>query len=976
MNIRHHVYLLGIVCRCVIVISMFLNVQGCGETTLRDDCASCPERCLQGLGDERSRCVACLTDEQCRSSDRPTRICTQEFQCICNSAQDCPSGKQCAGENGCVDCIVDKDCQNPSTPFCIENFCQGCRPGDSRQCVIDDDTGCAKGTQTCGNDGRWNVCDVPNKKPCGSGQFCRDGKCACDPGLSACSDGCYALQTDPKHCGACGNVCPQGTFCAAGACVSQCPVQTPTTCGQSCVDTNTNAHHCGACGKTCKPGQRCNGGSCTCPTGQRLCDERCIDPMNHNKHCGRCFKSCGDGKVCATGACLSTCPPSTSTLCYGGCVDTMNNEEHCGSCGNACLEGQVCREGRCTCPTGQQKCGAGCVDIESNREHCGSCGKACKDGQSCAGGFCVASCPKPTPDVCLGGCFDTMSSPMHCGSCGNRCKTLMQCTQGTCKCPSNSTLCDGSCVDTQQHRLHCGACHTPCADGKRCAAGKCVDNCPTTNPTACYGGCVDLQTDNFHCGRCGNRCTGQTQCVQGTCQCPSGTTLCGGVCVDTKQTSAHCGQCNNQCAQGQSCQNGVCVCPSGLEVCEGLCVDTKSSSNHCGRCDHACATGESCLDGLCQSQGCQNGATQNCPPQGCSKGTNGTITCTGVCKYGTQTCQNGTWGACVGAVAPSKEVCDSKDNDCDGQIDEDGVCMCGASNPIRACYTGPAGTRGVGECKDGVEACDLGKWSGVCTSETRPQAELCDGKDNDCDGQTDEGLSNCATSSGWTVSTVFGDAKCHWDAQQGKWIDCFRDGPAAQAQFYLPRGIVIDSKGNFFVSTADHKIRKISYVTNATCETTSNYTGYCVTTFAGSTIGFANGQGTSAKFKHPHGLAIDKQDNLYVADTHNNCIRKIDPQGNVTTFASDRKCRYDSATKTYIDCFKDGPRLQAQFYRPESLTFDPSGNLFVSDTMNSRIRKINTSGVVITYLGDGQCTIDRSTNKYINCIAHYTPKQS
>jgi hypothetical protein len=105
----------------------------------------------------------------------------------------------------------------------------------------------------------------------------------------------------------------------------------------------------------------------------------------------------------------------------------------------------------------------------------------------------------------------------------------------------------------------------------------------------------------------------------------------------------------------------------------------------------------------------------------------------GACKDGLQTCANTAWGACLGAVLPSPEVCNGVDDDCDGHVDN----VLGTTTPLsQSCYGGPAGTAGVGVCTAGSQTCSTGAW-GVCAGEVLPSAESCNGKDDDCDGRVD-----------------------------------------------------------------------------------------------------------------------------------------------------------------------------------------------------------------------------------------------
>ncbi len=165
--------------------------------------------------------------------------------------------------------------------------------------------------------------------------------------------------------------------------------------------------------------------------------------------------------------------------------------------------------------------------------------------------------------------------------------------------------------------------------------------------------------------------------------------------------------------------------------------------------------------------------------------------------------------------------------------------------------------------------------------------------------------------------------------QPGVWGSA--DGTGSAALFYRPTAVAVDSAGNVFVAdTVNNTIRKIT-------------AAGVVTTFAGQSQGggSADGPGTQAQFYNPEGLALDGAGNLYVADTYNETIRKVSPEGVVTTLAG----------APQVQGSADGAGGGARFTDPAGIGVDSAGTVYVADTGNHTIRRITAAGVVSTLAG-------------------------
>lgn len=157
------------------------------------------------------------------------------------------------------------------------------------------------------------------------------------------------------------------------------------------------------------------------------------------------------------------------------------------------------------------------------------------------------------------------------------------------------------------------------------------------------------------------------------------------------------------------------------------------------------------------------------------------------------------------------------------------------------------------------------------------------------------------------------------------------DGGQATAAEIGPNDVAIDTTGNIYIATSGNVIRKIN-------------TSGIITTVAGNgTPGYSGdgGQATAAKIQ-PEGVATDRAGNLYINDQTR--IRMVSTSGIITTIAGNGIMGYSG---------DGGPALAAQFTSPHGITVDDTGNVYLADTNNERIRKISATGIVTTIAGNG-----------------------
>jgi sugar lactone lactonase YvrE len=161
-------------------------------------------------------------------------------------------------------------------------------------------------------------------------------------------------------------------------------------------------------------------------------------------------------------------------------------------------------------------------------------------------------------------------------------------------------------------------------------------------------------------------------------------------------------------------------------------------------------------------------------------------------------------------------------------------------------------------------------------------------------------------------------------------------GAATNASLNNPNDVAIDGSGNLFIADwGNQRIRKVN--TNGT-----------ITLFAGNGANGYTGNGgpaTNASLSYPVGVATDASGNLFIADAGNAVIRKVNTNGIITTFAGNGTAGYSG---------DGGPATSAELNVGAGVAVDASGNLFIADVYNNRVRKVSTNGIITTVAGNGK----------------------
>jgi uncharacterized protein (AIM24 family) len=572
--------------------------------------------------------------------------------------------------------------------------------------------GVGPSTSSSGAAGGAPACAPGTTRHCYTGPAGTEGVGSCKGGVQACG--------------------PAGTF--AGPCAGEV-LPKPETCLTPVDDDCNGAINEGGAGCVCTPGEMA-----ACYTGPAgtLGVGICVGGL----------KTC-DAHGTSFGPCVGEITPQPET-CFNAVDDDCNGEVNDSGSGCVCTPNEVVScytgpagtQGVGACKAGTQTCSpqgtsfGPCVgEVTPLPETCNTPVDDDCNGQTNEGGVGCACAPGSTA-----ACYSGPAATLGVGACKGGTKTCN--AQGTAYGPCAGEVtpvpetcatpvdddCNGQtneggagCVCAPNAALPCYSGPTGTAGVGACKAGTRLCNAQGTALGACTGEVLPQVEDCFN--NLDDNCDGQ---VNEGCACTPGQVV--------------------SCYTGPAGTLGVGPCAAGSRTCDAQGVYGPCTGQ-------VLPQAETCLDLIdndCNGQINEGGAGCVCLPSStasCYTGPAGTVG-VGICAAGTKTCnaQGTAYGACTGDVTPQVETCNTPvDDDCNGQTNEGGAgCAC-VPNAVSSCYTGPAGTAGVGVCKAGARTCNgQGTAYGPCVGQVLPGVETCNNAvDDDCNGQTNEGGAGC-----------------------------------------------------------------------------------------------------------------------------------------------------------------------------------------------------------------------------------------
>ncbi len=811
----------------------------------------------------------------------------------CATSDDCGGQTPyCTAAGACVACVFDVQCAAPGAT-CVSGLCTA-----PKTCKSDKD--CTPKGMVC--DFQVGVCRTClATTDCGMGETCWHNQCV--PSLIPCQSSKDCPGSDVCNAGACAPCakdvdCAASEWCATDVCLADACAAGGTTC----TDTN-NAKICTANGSAwqvgaCPANTACANGTCKpvlCPASAIGCEGNSAWACN-DTGTSKFSVPCGDGKVCVDGGCpVQICTPNSAT-CDGADLLTCNATGTVQTT-TACAADSACVNGACqpwVCTPG--------VDVCLN----GAAHACTVSGQF---GGVVTDCPS-IGQVCFGG----------------KCQSPV-CTPGetTCQDVTTAATCAANSVTWNT---------TPCASGSACFAGTCSPIVCAPGQSTCDGN-VQKTCDatGTHIATT-TECAGSNAiCLNNACVpiiCTPGNTQCDGAQLATCNVTGT-AWISTVCGSNQICESGACaaiVCATGAVQCANNVLQTCSAlGTHFSTTTDCGAQGQFCYQGACIAQVCPPGATQ------CIGAVYAVCAVDGLSWVNTD-CNDGNF--CTIDTCNIASGCVKTTNTCDdGNACTTDGCTANACTHASNNFT----------CDDG-NACTTGEacLGGACTVSSAASlvATLAgsgapgwvDGTGTTASLNAPFGLERGA-SGAFVFAESAGQRVRIWNANgyvgtvAGTGTAGNKDGPVGLASFSAPQDVAVAPDGAVLVAdTGNHRIRRIA--------------GGYVTTLAGNTAGFADGVGTAALFSSPAEVAVTRGGVIYVADGGNNRIRRVAPSGKVTTAAG-----------TGVAGFLDGPAASAQLNNPCALALTYDGTVFFYDCNTGRLRKLTTSGSVVTVAGAG-----------------------